>query len=52
MPQDEIGERPQKRGRRAQKTFEERLVNLCSNSQSSSKIVEQFLQGVGACIRF
>ncbi|KAG7155548.1 hypothetical protein Hamer_G023228 [Homarus americanus] len=33
MLQDQIGERPQKRVRRAQKTYEERLVNLCSDRQ-------------------
>ncbi|KAG7156739.1 putative Inosine-5'-monophosphate dehydrogenase 1b-like 9 [Homarus americanus] len=46
MLQDQIGERPQKRVRRAQKTFEDRLVNLCSDRQSSSKSVEEFLQGL------
>ena len=52
VAQDRIGERLQKKCRKHQKTFNTRLMNLCKDRANDTKSIEQFLEGIGACIRF
>ena len=51
IAQDQIGERLQRRNRRKEKKFNERLMNLCQDRVSNVKNIEQFLTGIGHCIR-
>ena len=53
LAQDRIGERLQrKKPKRAVKTFNARLKNLCQDRANDTKSIEEFLAGVGDCIRF
>ena len=45
------GEQPTKRVRRSSKTLQEKLKYICTAKQSGQKNIEEFLTGIGHCIR-
>lgn len=51
MLQDSRGDPPRKRVHRATKDHQQRLKNLCTSVADNTKTLDEFLKGVGHCIR-
>ena len=49
--QEAHGQPPRKRVRRTTKDLQDRLKNLCVARSGAEKTIEEFLRGVGHCIR-